>query len=253
MTKEDARCKATSPGDHSGKAVLHCPELEHVPADAIGPTPLAGVCLGLAGCFGHPPPHLHKKKDKSLTLYIEKDSGGDDTVLLVLDQSCCHLAEPRTSVCLMLCDFSSASNAIQLHVLAGKLLVRNIRPTIIPWVLGSKCRYLAPLSLAFPIPYLTCRVWSQWYQLTPHQRTWYQKSIFNDTKRAALQHLGLYFLPAGGTAPRWSLLSSLFHAIPMVDYKHKELEGGDSQRPESKHSNVRSVCIKLFGTIYGFL
>ena len=31
VTKGGARCKATSPGDHPGKKVLHSLELEHVP------------------------------------------------------------------------------------------------------------------------------------------------------------------------------------------------------------------------------
>ena len=31
VTKGHARCKATSPGDHPGKRVLHSLELEHVP------------------------------------------------------------------------------------------------------------------------------------------------------------------------------------------------------------------------------
>ena len=31
VTKEGARCKATSPGDHPGKTVLHSLELKHVP------------------------------------------------------------------------------------------------------------------------------------------------------------------------------------------------------------------------------
>ena len=31
VTKGGARCKATSPGDHPGKTVLHSLELEHVP------------------------------------------------------------------------------------------------------------------------------------------------------------------------------------------------------------------------------
>ena len=31
VTKGDARCKVNSPGNHSGKTVLHSLELEHVP------------------------------------------------------------------------------------------------------------------------------------------------------------------------------------------------------------------------------
>ena len=31
VTKGSARCKATTPGDHPGKTVLHSLELEHVP------------------------------------------------------------------------------------------------------------------------------------------------------------------------------------------------------------------------------
>ena len=31
MTKRDTRCKATGPGDHPGKRVLHSLDLEHVP------------------------------------------------------------------------------------------------------------------------------------------------------------------------------------------------------------------------------
>ena len=31
VTKGDARCEATSPGDHPGETLLHSLELEHVP------------------------------------------------------------------------------------------------------------------------------------------------------------------------------------------------------------------------------
>ena len=50
VTKGSARCKATSPGDHPGKTVLHSLELEHVPnCDTMQ----QGVALAVVKPTGH--------------------------------------------------------------------------------------------------------------------------------------------------------------------------------------------------------
>ena len=64
VTKGDARCIATSPGDHPGKTVLHSLKLEHVPnCDNMQ----QGVAIVM--------PTGHKKRPKNRPLWNTKRKG----------------------------------------------------------------------------------------------------------------------------------------------------------------------------------
>ena len=62
VTKGDARCKATSPGDHPGKTVLHSLELEH-----------ATNCDTMQQAVAVVKPTGHKGRHQALGLVIIKD------------------------------------------------------------------------------------------------------------------------------------------------------------------------------------
>ena len=82
-------------------------------------------------------PHINKIVVNFLDPYhyaYNAKRGVDDAFLHILNNIYAHIDKPRASILFMFCDFSSAFNTIQPHLLSEKLMIMNAHPSHILWV-----------------------------------------------------------------------------------------------------------------------
>jgi len=71
-----------------------------------------------------------------LQFAYKQHRGVDDAILTLLHGTYSHLEKPRSFIRLFFVDFSSAFNTVQPHLMGQKVLLMDVNPHLILWILS---------------------------------------------------------------------------------------------------------------------